>query len=293
MIGPHMANESNKNPETLLGSGQRGRRENGSYVVVTGASGGIGLPIVRRLRRDGWSVLATDFSNELVDQMLDEFGGDSKVDLTVMNVAKRESIDAVARQLSAKSASVSGLVNVAGLLQDVKPLLGFDADAQRKIWDVNYFGAEQCIQVFAPMMEKIGGGAIVNITSINEIRPLPLHAYAPSKVALGALTALAAGDLGRLGIRVNAVAPGFTLTPAMQSKFDSGARTADLVISHTALRRLVSIDEVAAAVSFLLSDDASAITGISLPVDAGWLATSHWMNMSAILEQSTQQINER
>jgi len=288
-----MANESNKNPETLLGSGQRGRRENGSYVVVTGASGGIGLPIVRRLRRDGWSVLATDFSNELVDQMLDEFGGDSKVDLTVMNVAKRESIDAVARQLSAKSASVSGLVNVAGLLQDVKPLLGFDADAQRKIWDVNYFGAEQCIQVFAPMMEKIGGGAIVNITSINEIRPLPLHAYAPSKVALGALTALAAGDLGRLGIRVNAVAPGFTLTPAMQSKFDSGARTADLVISHTALRRLVSIDEVAAAVSFLLSDDASAITGISLPVDAGWLATSHWMNMSAILEQSTQQINER
>jgi len=282
-----MPNDLGKTTETMHGTGQSGRRDNGSYVVVTGASGGIGLPIVRRLRRDGWSVLATDYSDQLVEQMREEFGEDPKIHLAVMNVAKRASIDAAARQLSDRSASVSGLVNVAGLLQDVKPLLGFDSDAQRRIWDVNYFGAEQCIQAFAPMMEKLGGGAIVNITSVNEIRPLPLHAYAPSKVALGALTALAAGDLGRLGIRVNAVAPGFTLTPAMQSKFDSGARNADLVKSHTALRRLVGIDEVAAAVSFLLSDDSSAITGISLPVDAGWLATSHWMNMSAILEQQS------
>jgi len=281
-----MSDKSKNTMETpLRGTGQTQRRDSGAYVVVTGASGGIGLPIVRRLRCDGWSVLATDYSEELVEQMRAEFGGDPKIRVAVMNVAKRESIDAAARSLVDAEDNVSGLVNVAGLLQDVKPLLGFESDAQRRIWDVNYFGAERCIQAFAPFMKAGGGGSIVNITSINEWRPLPLHAYAPSKVALGALTSLAAGDLGRLGIRVNAVAPGFTLTPAMQAKFDSGTRDPDLVKSHTALRRLVDIHEVAAAVSFLISDDASAITGVSLPVDAGWLATSHWMNMGQILEK--------
>ena len=130
----------------------------------------------------------------------------------------------------------------------------------------------------------------MNITSINEHRPLPLHAYAPTKVALGALTTLTSGELGRLGIRVNAIAPGFTLTPILKAKIAAGKRDVKIIESHTALGRLVEPDEIAAVTSFLMSDDASAITGASIPVDAGWLATSHWMNFGD-LQHGSQSTN--
>lgn len=270
--------DSIKTTQHVTGGGQTGRRDNGALVVVTGAGGGIGLSIVRRLRRDGWSVMATDRDEAALDTVLAEFSGDVALHTAPMDVARREDIDRIAVLCARQGAGVAGLVNVAGLLQDVVPLLKMDDAMQRRVWDVNYFGAGNCIQAFAPMMAAIGGGAIVNITSINEIRPLPLHAYAPSKVALGALTTLAAGDLGPLGIRVNAVAPGFTLTPIFRDKLDSGKRDAGTIKSHTALGRLVETDEIAAAVSFLVGDESSAITGVSLPVDGGWLAASHWMN---------------
>ena len=195
-----------------------------------------------------------------------------------MDVTRRTDIDRVLAELQRDAWSVAGLVNVAGVLQDVGPLLGRDEGLQRRVWEVNYFGAEQCIQAFAPAMVAGGGGAIVNITSINQHRPLRLHAYAPSKVALGALTELAAAELGPQGVRVNAVAPGFTLTPIFRDKLASGKRDPAAIEAHTAMGRLVETDEVAAAVAFLVGDESSAITGVSLPVDCGWLTSSHWMN---------------
>jgi NAD(P)-dependent dehydrogenase (short-subunit alcohol dehydrogenase family) len=175
-------------------------------------------------------------------------------------------------------------VNVAGLLQDVTPFLAMDAERQQAIWDVNYFGAVSCIQALAPLMIEGGGGSIVNITSINEHRPLPLHAYAPTKVALGALTQLTAGEFGPKGIRVNAVAPGFTLTPIFKEKLETGKRNASVIEDHTAMGRLVETSEIASVISFLLSDDSSAITGASIPVDAGWMATSYWMNFRDLVQ---------
>jgi NAD(P)-dependent dehydrogenase (short-subunit alcohol dehydrogenase family) len=143
---------------------------------------------------------------------------------------------------------------------------------------VNYFGCVACTQAFGRMMIDNGGGAIVNITSINEHRPLPLHAYAPTKVALGALTQLSAGEFGPKGIRVNAIAPGFTLTPIMREKIRTGKRDVGAIERATAMGRLIEPEEIAAVASFLLSDDSSAITGVSIPVDAGWMAATHWMN---------------
>lgn len=197
--------------------------------------------------------------------------------MAAMDVSDAQAVQRMASDL-AEAGPITGLVNVAGILQDVTSLLDMDDEAARRIWDVNYFGAQNCIQSFGRIMADAGKGSIVNITSINEIRPLPLHAYAPSKVALGALTTLAAGELGPKGVRVNAVAPGFTLTPIFEGKLSSGARSAAAIERHTAMRRLVRVDEIAAAVSFLLGDGASAITGVSLPVDCGWLATAHWMD---------------
>jgi NAD(P)-dependent dehydrogenase (short-subunit alcohol dehydrogenase family) len=272
---------------TALGGGQSRRRTQGAPIVVTGSGGGIGSAIVRRLRDDGWTVLATDRDEAALAPLRAAWAHDDRLRCAVLDVTSADDLARVAGELRANATggvAVAGLVNVAGVLQDVMRLLKMPMGMQRQVWEVNYFGAERCIQAFAPLMIDGGGGAIVNITSINEIRPLPLHAYAPTKVALGALTSLAAGDLGPHGIRVNAVAPGFTLTPIFEEKIRTGKRKAEVLQAHSALGRLVRTDEIAAAVSFLLGDDASAVTGVSLPVDAGWLASSHWMNFRSLAD---------
>ncbi|VVE54463.1 4-formylbenzenesulfonate dehydrogenase TsaC1/TsaC2 [Pandoraea iniqua] len=252
-------------------------RDSGHAVVVTGASGGIGLAVANRLYDDGWHVVATDLDLARLRDVFGERADIPGMALAAIDVTDHAAVDALAASLRERG-GVAGLVNVAGLLQDAMPLLDMDDAMQRRVWEVNYFGAQHCLRAFAPLMTQAGAGAVVNITSINELRPLPLHAYSPTKVALGALTQLAAGELGASGIRVNSVAPGFTLTPIFEDKLATGKRSASAIEAHSALGRLVGTDEIAAAVSFLMCDQSSAITGVSLPVDAGWLVSSHWMN---------------
>ncbi|MFC9518037.1 SDR family NAD(P)-dependent oxidoreductase [Nocardiaceae bacterium NPDC056970] len=273
------------NPATgPRGSGQLRRRRDGHAVVVTGAAGGIGAAVAHRLATDGWTIVAADLDPTGCGPLVEEFPG--RTSAIALDVADHEAVAAAAATLSAAGTSVAGLVNVAGVLQDVESLLTHDPEVVRRVWGIDYFGAQACTQAFASLMVEGGGGSIVNITSINAHRPLPLHAYAPAKSALATATTLAAGELGRFGIRVNAVAPGFTLTPTLQAKLDSGARDATAMIDHAALGRLVAPAEIAAAVSFLLGDDAAAITGTSIPVDAGWTATAHWMNFGQQLTET-------
>ncbi len=192
---------------------------------MTGAAGGIGTGIVRRLLADGWTVAATDIDSAGLDRLRQAFGGERSLRAMPMNVAVRASVAGVAAALRDDNVRVAGLVNAAWLLQDVFALFSMDDPMQRRIWDVNYFGAVTCTQVFGGAMSEGLGGAIVNITSINELRPLPLHAYAPTKVAMGALTVLSAGELGPKGVRVNAVAPGFTLTQSWKIRFAPASAT--------------------------------------------------------------------
>jgi len=105
---------------------------------------------------------------------------------------------------------------------------------------------------------------------------MPMHAYAPAKAAVIAITECLAAEWGRSGVRVNAVSPGYTLTPALQAAIDKGQRDVSMLNENSALGRMVSPEEVARAVCFLASEDASAITGANLPVDCGWLVTPSW-----------------
>ena len=144
-----------------------------------------------------------------------------------------------------------------------------------KIWDrvveIDLRGTYVTCAAFGKRMAARGGGSIVTIASITGMRATPLHAYGPAKAAVISLTAGLAAEWGRSGVRVNAVSPGYTLTPPLQWAIDNGKRDLQSLEENSALGRLVDPSEVAKAVAFLASDEASAITGINLPVDAGWL----------------------
>jgi NAD(P)-dependent dehydrogenase (short-subunit alcohol dehydrogenase family) len=135
-------------------------------------------------------------------------------------------------------------------------------------------------------MADRGHGAIVNIASIVASRSVPLHAYAPAKAAVVAITECLAAEWGPAGIRVNAVSPGHTLTPALQDAIDKGERDVATLERNNALGRMVQPVEVACAVAFLASSDAGAITGINLPVDCGWLVTGSWHSYGGLREVS-------
>ena len=119
---------------------------------------------------------------------------------------------------------------------------------------------------------RTGQGCIVNISSTSAIAAFPLHAYAPAKAALGHLTAVLASDLGSRGVRVNAVAPGYVLSEQMQARIDAGYRDPRAMERQSALGRIILPEEIADGIHFLCSDAARAITGISMPIDGGWLS---------------------
>ena len=117
-----------------------------------------------------------------------------------------------------------------------------------------------------------GRGAIVTIGSVNSFSALPLPAYGPSKTAILRLTQILSVELGRHGVRVNAVAPTYVITPAMQARIDAGERDPAVIRASGALDMLVMPRHIADVVAFLCSDAAAAITGVTLPVDAGYAA---------------------
>lgn len=135
----------------------------------------------------------------------------------------------------------------------------------------NYRGTLIACQEFGRQMKTAGRGAILNVGSLASFAPLSLPAYTPGKHAVLALTQMLAAELGPFGVRVNAVAPGYTMSDGLQDKIAAGDRDPDAIKATTALRRFILPEDIADAAEFLCSDKAAAITGVTLPVDAGWL----------------------
>ena len=125
-------------------------------------------------------------------------------------------------------------------------------------------------------MARRRNGAIVNVASVAGMTSGPIHAYTAAKAGVIQLTQTLAAEWGRAGVRVNAVSPGFTRTAMLEAGIASGALDKERLARPSAMNRLVEPMEVAQAIAFLLSPQASGITGINLPVDAGFLAGSTW-----------------
>jgi NAD(P)-dependent dehydrogenase (short-subunit alcohol dehydrogenase family) len=144
-----------------------------------------------------------------------------------------------------------------------------------------------CVAFGLPMTAR-RRGSIVNIASVAGLRSMPLHAYAPAKAAVISTTECLAAEWGPSQVRVNAVCPGYTLTPQLQARIERGERDVSALEQNAAMGRLVDPIEIARAVAFLVSPLASAITGVSLPVDCGWLVAPSWHSYGGLRSAETQ-----
>ncbi len=240
-------------------------------AVVTGGASGIGAACCRELAARGARIVLLD-RNERVNTVAREINGRA----WIVDVADETALARCADAIEAEVGPVEILVNSAGVIQVPLPPDRLSMTNWDEVVRVDQRGTYVAAVVFGTRMAKRRRGSIVNIASVAGMRSMPLHAYAPAKAAVIAITECLAAEWGPSQVRVNAVSPGYTRTPALQAAIDKGERDVSALERNAALGRLVEPAEIARAVAFLSSADAAAITGANLPVDCGWLVAGSW-----------------
>jgi len=241
-------------------------------AVVTGGAGGIGAATVNRLHEDGWRVVVADRAIDAARAVARAVGGLA----LEIDIAQPASIASGAARVTAEWGPCRALVACAAHLENPHPPERQDPTEWERIIATNVSGTFGTLLEFGRSMLRNGGGAIVTVGSITALSSSPLVAYGPSKAAVIAMTRNFAVAWGPYGVRVNCVCPGPTRTPAVEASYARGERDPEVMRRQTALARLVRPVEVADAIAWLLSDRASAVTGITLPVDSGVLAAQLW-----------------
>ena len=236
-------------------------RSGGQVAVVTGGSSGIGAAVIKALTEVGIKVVSLDLRAPA-----EPLPGARYV---IADVTDRPALAAAFESIDQQEGRIDILVNNAGF-QRVARTEEFDPDSWREVIDVHLFGMFHCTALAIPRMKAQGGGAIVSVASTAAIVGLPGRGpYGAAKGAITSFTRSLAVELAMSGIRVNAVAPGSTMTPLVQKGFDDGSIGPDFV-KQIPMRRLAHPDEIARCIRFLASDDASYVTGATLVVDGGW-----------------------
>jgi NAD(P)-dependent dehydrogenase (short-subunit alcohol dehydrogenase family) len=250
---------------------QVSRANSAKVAIITGAARGIGLAAAKRFFAEGWSVAMLDVLEEQQAAEASAMGDDSRVLALRCDVSDVASVDAAFAAVKARFGRLDAMVANAGIAI-FGPMLETKVEDWARVMAVNLSGPFHCGQAAARIMSERGAGAIVNIASISGLRASTLRiAYGTSKAGVIHLTKQQAAELGELGIRANCICPG-PVDTAMALKVHTPEIRQDYH-DHMPLNRYGLEEELAAAIFFLCSDQASYITGQVLAVDGGFDST--------------------
>lgn len=231
-------------------------------AIITGSARGIGLATAKKFKAEGARVVIADMEPELVQQVAQELDALG----VVVNVVSRESVEAMVSTVKEKLGRVDILVNNAGVIRDAQ-LLKMKPEDFDFVVDVNLKGVFNCTQAVAPLMVEQGSGVILNASSVVGIYGnFGQTNYVATKAGVIGMTKTWARELGKKGVRVNAVAPGFIETRMTEGIPD---KVMEQLNAKVSLRRMGKPEEIANAYLWLASDESSYVTGHVLSVDGG------------------------
>jgi len=242
----------------------------GKRVLVTGAASGIGLETARLLASEGAVLVLMDRDRRALEAVGGELGAKACVG---GDVTREADCEAMAATACSAAGGLDGLVHCAGVSDRVAGAFDLDIDEWQHIVDVTLRGTFLACRAAARVMLEHGSGSIVAMSSIRGLIGSPRrHAYGPAKTAVSMMAKNLACEWSLRGVRINAIAPGFIRTPMTDRLVAEGKIDAAAIADRTPMGRMGLPLEVARASAFLLSDWSSYITGVTLPVDGGWVA---------------------
>ncbi|PWI14704.1 oxidoreductase [Streptomyces sp. Act143] len=245
-------------------------RFQGYGVLITGAARGIGAATARRFAEEGARVLVSDLDTAAAEKTASALRAEGlAAEAYGCDVGDRAAVEAAVAHAVAAFGRLDVLVNNAFHCTPDAPLFEDEPD---DVWaadlDITLTGAYRCSRAALPHLAASGRGAIVNVGSVNGLADFGNHAYSAAKAGLASLTRTLAGHAAERGVRVNLVAPGTVRTTAWEGRDDELALLTELY----PLGRVGEPDDIAAAITFLASRDASWVTGTTLVVDGGLTA---------------------
>ncbi len=244
----------------------------GKVVLITGAASGLGYACAEAFCKQGAWVAIADISRKVVDEAVARLSDlPGEVLGLVCNVAEADQVESMVAEVVRTWGRLDVAVNNAGISSPLNPVANTEESDFDRVMSVNLKGVWLCMRAELRQMEKQGSGSIVNMASALSLRVFAGGSfYVASKFAVAGLTRTAAVEYAESGIRINAVCPGNVATPLVVSTVSS--EMLDQLANVHAMKRLGKPEEIANAVMWLASEQASFNTGTILPVDGGWSA---------------------